>query len=353
MKALIRQLGGKDQRLLDEMNAEYQRSIGEVISGARSVSLLDFPRHQNAGDSLIWAGEWTALQDMKIAVDYVADIGRYSSSDLRRHSRSEVILLHGGGNFGDIWPLFQEERERVVLENPDRRIICLPQTIRFLDPQRARASNTILSRHGGVTVFARDKRSLSHARQMLPDVDVRFCIDGALANHASSSVRSPNHDVVVLQRTDKESAGAIEGLQGFEHVHSDWGLRGTARAAWALHRAPLAIQKRLPGVGRRYLHGLVQRQYPGFIRLNLSDAASKLEQGRVVVTDRLHAHVLATLKGIPNVVVDNNYGKIRPIFDEYTGRFSVARFATTKEQLRDQVGELLEQSRAREVELTS
>ncbi|HEX2412048.1 MAG TPA: polysaccharide pyruvyl transferase family protein [Solirubrobacteraceae bacterium] len=39
---------------------------------------------------------------------------------------------------------------------------------------------------------------------------------------------------------------------------------------------------------------------------------------RVVVTDRLHAHVLCVLLGIPHVVTDNVSGKIRAFHDAWT-----------------------------------
>jgi pyruvyl transferase EpsO len=35
-----------------------------------------------------------------------------------------------------------------------------------------------------------------------------------------------------------------------------------------------------------------------------------LSRGRIVITDRLHAHILCTLLGIPHIVLDNNCGKL-------------------------------------------
>lgn len=39
---------------------------------------------------------------------------------------------------------------------------------------------------------------------------------------------------------------------------------------------------------------------------------------RVVVTDRLHAHVLCLLLGIPHVITDNVSGKIRAFYETWT-----------------------------------
>jgi len=66
---------------------------------------------------------------------------------------------------------------------------------------------------------------------------------------------------------------------------------------------------------------------------------------RVVITDRLHAHILATLMGIPNVAMDNDYGKIEGIYSNYTGRFSTAHFAQDEAQLISTVNSLLKEDR--------
>jgi pyruvyl transferase EpsO len=42
----------------------------------------------------------------------------------------------------------------------------------------------------------------------------------------------------------------------------------------------------------------------------LNRGCRMLSRGRVVVTDRLHGHILCTLMNLPHVVLDNTYGKI-------------------------------------------
>ena len=45
-----------------------------------------------------------------------------------------------------------------------------------------------------------------------------------------------------------------------------------------------------------------------------------------VATNRLHVHVFCAMHGIPHFVADNSYGKIRQIFQDYSGAFSTARW---------------------------
>jgi pyruvyl transferase EpsO len=40
--------------------------------------------------------------------------------------------------------------------------------------------------------------------------------------------------------------------------------------------------------------------------------------GKVVMTDRLHGHLLALLLGRDNVLLDNSYGKLRSFYETWT-----------------------------------
>ncbi len=57
-----------------------------------------------------------------------------------------------------------------------------------------------------------------------------------------------------------------------------------------------------------------------------------LSRGRVVVTDRLHGHLLALLMDIPHVVLDNSYGKLRTMYETWTHTSVNAHWAEHPEQ---------------------
>ena len=50
--------------------------------------------------------------------------------------------------------------------------------------------------------------------------------------------------------------------------------------------------------------------YEPVARERLAYATSILDQGRVVITDRLHGHILCLLRRQPHVLLDNSYGKL-------------------------------------------
>jgi pyruvyl transferase EpsO len=47
----------------------------------------------------------------------------------------------------------------------------------------------------------------------------------------------------------------------------------------------------------------------------------------VVVTDRLHGHILSVLLGIPNVLMDNSYGKNQSFYATWTQDLDLVRWA--------------------------
>jgi pyruvyl transferase EpsO len=138
--------------------------------------------------------------------------------------------------------------------------------------------------------------------------------------------RRPTGDVVWLKRTDVESAvPEIEGQEPAGVEVCDWLRYGSTMsmrlADWLDSRVTRHV--RLPGwlaYGRPLLYGRVAADRVGAgLRL--------LSRGRVVVTDRLHGHILSLLLGIPHVLMENTYGKLGRFYETWTRGSPLAHFA--------------------------
>jgi pyruvyl transferase EpsO len=51
----------------------------------------------------------------------------------------------------------------------------------------------------------------------------------------------------------------------------------------------------------------------------------------VVITDRLHAHILSLLLDLPHAVLDNSYGKLHRFLDAWTGDAASVQRASSLE----------------------
>ncbi len=270
-----------------------------VASGDR-YALVDFPDHSNVGDSAIWLGEIALLRGVTGRdPDYVCSWHDFDANALRRACPSGILFLHGGGNLGDIWPHHQRFRESLLVEMRDRRIVQLPQSIHFRAPDGARSFVAAAAAHPDFHLNVRDRRSLDWAARHLPGA-VDLAPDSAFALGPQARAAA-DHDVLMLLRTDDERAPldrqALAAVPG--SVLCDW-LEDDA------------LPPRLAGDTQ-------STQYHRLASARVARGTALLSRGRRIVTDRLHAHILALLLGIPHVVLDNYYGKLAAYLDAWTG----------------------------------
>lgn len=317
---------------LASMHARIDAVLKPLIPQHAPVALLDFQDHGNVGDSAIWLGQLAALRARGIAQPrYVATASTYDPLELRRVLDDGVILLSGGGNFGDVWPRHQELRERVLHDFPERRIVQLPQSIEFRSQSALGAARRIIAGHRDFTLLVRSGRSLDIARQF--DAPSALCPDMAL--RLPPLTRGPRqHDRFVwLRRSDQESRGNdsppppdVEALDWIEEPPM-----GARRMVRWLHDRPRALSLLGPQTARLYER---------LARARVHRGVGLLSRGRGVVTDRLHAHILSLMAGIPHCVLDNNYGKVKAVYETWTRGVGRAAWCDSPEEAFARIREL-------------
>jgi len=82
--------------------------------------------------------------------------------------------------------------------------------------------------------------------------------------------------------------------------------------------------------------GLVDRSFEHVItqiaRVNIAGAERLYRSTTYLVVDRLHAHILAILLNVPHTALDNSYGKVSSIFEDYSGEFTTAQYANSTDE---------------------
>lgn len=300
-------------QLITSLRATIDSVVGTIVPPGTSLALLDFPNHANVGDSAIWLGEANWLAQRHNKRRYVCEVGTYDPEVLLRRVPAGPILLHGGGNFGDLWPRHQAFRERVIRDFPDRQIVQLPQTIHFENHRALEASRRAIGSHKNFTLLVRDKRSHSIARSAF-DCRVELCPDMAFCLALSDRRRPAAHEFIFIRRLDKEghASTAFVGVPS-DALTVDWPdesgsiLRIVARA---FTRACMRYPARMAATGPRISDFLA--------RWRLRRGVNTLLKGKFIYSDRLHAHILCVLLGIPHQVIDNSYGKLSGFVDTWT-----------------------------------
>lgn len=301
--------------------------LGEALDGARACGLADFPRHLNVGDQAIWLGERAALGACRVDVVAVCDRTTYSSRRFRGAVDGAPVLLHGGGNFGDLYPTHQALRERILTDLPGHPVVQLAQSIHFGEPANLERARRTVATHGAVSLVVRDEPSEAFAREhfearVLRSPDMAFAL-GPLPRPLAAT-----QPLVLQAREDKERGR--EPVPGVE-THDWLGTLPVAdRPALARHRVRLALATGRREGGGRALALAPGRQlgaYDAFARWNVSRGLRMLARGETVITDRLHGHILCCLMDIPHVLVGDRHGKIRNYYDAWSRDAGLARWA--------------------------
>jgi pyruvyl transferase EpsO len=291
--------------------SRLQRDIDVILTPlvpGKKCALIDFPNHPNVGDSAIWVGEQIFLSKLGVKPAYVCTTKNRDWNALERAIGPDgTILIHGGGNFGDVWPEHQQLREEVLDRFPDHPVLQMPQTVHFSDPNEADRTAAKIRKHGKFTLAVRDRKSAAFARERLRCTvvlcpDMAFCI-GPIEAAASSDQR-----ILLLLRSDKEKkdhspADAI--LQSPDLRCTDWLTESYTETR--LRSGGKLFADILRGSAAPTLRG---SYYNALACERLRRGLRQLAAFRYIVSDRLHVHILSTLLGRHHALLDNNYGKL-------------------------------------------
>lgn len=322
------------------LRQQLAETISPLLQRVTRVALLEFPPHANVGDSAIWLGAVEYLrQQHRLRPVVTSDIYNYAKAPLQSAIDGGVILINGGGNLGDVWQAGLDSKIQVLQDFPNTPIVQLPQTMHFREAGNLQAYRSAVSRHRAFTLLVRDQPSFDLARENL-DCQVQLCPDMALWLHLQRA-QTPRHDVLCLLRKDIEASGAgrasmAEAVDGC--VVADW----LNEPPDIVIRAERAMTSIVSLYSRRltFLRSPLNRIRDRVAWHRLRRGCALLSSGRVVVTDRLHGHILCVLMGIPHVLLDNSYGKLRRFYDSWTSGCADARFATSIEEALDIAREL-------------
>jgi pyruvyl transferase EpsO len=326
-------------RSVPDYAALVQDVLDPLIPYGAQVALFDFPNYANVGDSAIWLGEEAYLRMRKDLRTRVVDDCSIRHRRLPRLASSVVVLIQGGGNLGDLWIQHQELRETLIGHYREHRIIQLPQSIHFGDVANEDRCRRVFSAHRDFHLLVRDHASLEWGKTLHAG-PTYLCPDMALCLGQLPRTSEPRHDIVALLRADKET---VTGKASGEHMGNtvivDW-LEEAPSLAQRITETAERLQARYP---RRLapLYGIKRHLYHHLAMERLKRGCAILASGKIVITDRLHAHILCTLMGVPHVVLDNSYRKIGGFRDAWHTGAGLCESATSLSEAHIKAQDLL------------
>lgn len=310
--------------LLAQWRDQLDAIVADCLPGSGPVALVNFPNHANAGDDAVWLGAEAVLARLGRPVRYRASWGAYHPDALRAAHPEGPILVNGGGNLGDVYARQQGVRERLLVDFPDRAVLQLPQSIWFRDDARRAAFAGLVADHGRFTLLVRDRPSLE-AASALGAARVELCPDLALGLPPVPRPAPVTVDVVWCGRHDPEATVDQRPPTDAEVSVVDWGqpIPGEPPPPRSVRWRQRVDRWGTDWIGshprQRLAPRVVGAGYDTLARHWVDRGLALLAPGRVVVTERLHAHVFCLWMGIPHVTLETANGKIGALVDAWTG----------------------------------
>lgn len=274
--------------------------------------LLDLPYYSNIGDTLIWEGTKEYLETLPYKCLY------YASKDsfvYRKLPKNVVILLQGGGNFGDLYRLHSEFRKKIIELYHDNKVIILPQTAFYEDRHKLIIDAEFYSQHKNVTICAREqytydllKKHFKNEILLMPDM--AFFI-----NLKKYKLGKETGKVLYLKRIDKEFSKNDEKIEipknaeihdwpTYEHSFHKEKIVETLyckfRRLLSILRFPNRIIAKLNDWKRNYFY----RRF--YVQLGIDF----LSPYSLIFTTRLHVMILSVLLHKKLHLINNTSGKV-------------------------------------------
>lgn len=268
----------------------------------KTIVYVDYPLHSNVGDLLIYSGTLELLKRLGCKIETQYCLHNYGALLVRAIPDDWVILLHGGGNFGDIYPRHQKLRNDVIKTFTKNQIVMMPQSIHFSDPELFEKDVSIYLSHPRLKMHVRDHESYTFLKKYLDEDQVFLSPDMASVLLDHWAWNSLAVGTLYLRRRDCEKLATTKDVQ----PSFDWDdIFSPARKkiCWNILKFV-----RFEGEYHRLLGGAwMWRKNVQWI---LSDAYHLFKPYQVVDADRLHGVIFALLLGKSVNMHDNSYGKL-------------------------------------------
>ena len=290
-------MGKTEPDICNTLRRKIEEELTPLIDS--DYLFLDLPYYSNNGDALIWLGTEHFLENIPYKCLGKHNIDTY---DFRPIPQDTIILLQGGGNFGDIWRAHQDFRLKVIQQYQENRIIMLPQTVFYESDDVLTQDIQQMNRHQHLTICVRDNYSSDLLKEkgfmgkllMLPDM--AFCIEREIL---LADKNNTSKEALLLLRNDRESAlGSLgEGAASNHMDIKDWpNLNKSLRVA-------------LRYIKKHTAHETDIYFQTTYLPERIKEGVKFISTYQEVFSTRLHVVILRLLLGMPVKLMNNSYGK--------------------------------------------
>lgn len=273
---------------------------------------LNLPYHTNIGDLLIWEGTLRFLSQTEHKCLYSTGIYNFKKRNL---DKNVIIILHGGGNWGDLWADHHLFRKQIIEMYPENKVIVFPQTVYYQDNRNLKKDIEFYNKYPNVTICTRDNKSFQLMSENFKNNSILLVPDMAFFIDIKYTPQKTSR-ILFAKRTDKElslNENIYKKIPNNAEIH-DW-------PTFEVSKRQVFITKnlyRIMSLCRKFdtIFRLDSESFvidlcwkkilkPYYIRCGINFINNYNE----IYSTRLHISILSILMKKKLHIIDNNYGK--------------------------------------------
>lgn len=328
--AKVRKELSEEKRRIEQIKQSTSYKVGKAVTWAprkarrvlkkkvdrtgKKVYLIGTPEFGNLGDHMISETELELLGTVfprETICEITMDEYWESKENLKRLiSQNDILVFHGGGNVGNLWPKSEYIRRDAFAIWKLQKKIIMPQSIYFSHDEAGKmefAETCKAYKVPNLLLCCRDSQSYRFAQNRIP-CDSIYVPDTVLFHRPVYRTDEKREGALVCLRTDKESALTDQEKQVIMEEVSKRYVR---------------VEK-IDTVGEKLTKETRRDGLRSFF--------DRLGRAEFVITDRLHGMIFCALEGIPCIALDNSYQKVLGAY-EWLKSLEYIQYVSSVEEL--------------------
>lgn len=324
-RKLVRVMGDLKRPYIFYLNQKKIRSF-RFDATKPNIILFETPNHINIGDHAIAEAQirffyrnFPSTNLLEIDQDLMTDFILYNKHKIKI---SDVIAIHGGGNFGNQYMREEILRRLVISHFPDNKVISFPQTLYYTNDSAGQKelseTQRIICNHRNVVLIAREQVSYQLMKAYFPSAKVILTPDIVLSMDECCPEKS-RKGILMVMRNDEERVFTEDQSSRLREVVSKFTDDVVFSDMYYTHDVYTSEER----------HEMLDFKFGQF------------KSSSLVITDRLHGMVLAAITNTPCIAFSNYNQKVSGTY-EWIKKLNYIKFLGLDEEIENHIQELLE-----------
>lgn len=294
---LIKRIYGKVEFLLYYYISLVKIVILSIVKKNR-IYLMGIPIHGNLGDQAIVISERKFLEEnfknYKI-IEIESSMVTKKIKLLKKIVGNSLILIHGGGFIGTLWPKEDNMAKLIIKNMSDSKIILLPQTVYFENDESGREiikqTKLLYEQHKNLHICLREQYSYNFMKNNFEKCNIYLVPDMVLYLKPMNIKSIDSKKIILCLRNDLEKTFSDINLLIKELKNNGY---------TNIEITDTVVNRRLYEYNRKKI-----------VKNKIKD----FNKSKLVITDRLHGMIFAFLANTPCLVINSKSHKVKGVYD--------------------------------------